>query len=288
MDNKLIMLVVTLTIGIIMLGSIMMPVLSDATKTTETYTNESAFYVTNEAPYTLTYADGICTANGEIVNVTGSEYSLVFSDAFAVRNYGGSMEKLVTLADIPSVSVNNSFLVSLTIDENLHATLVRNISDVESTSEFDVTYFWGITTEKTDYIMTTGAKPIYVLNDDEIFTVGRTNITNWSNTFEVKGSVESGASAVVIRPPTGITITDAEINYSEIDNRNGYAISTITFNANDTPATYNRMVAPAEVTMEIIDPTFDSSERALIMAIPIMVIAALLLLAVRMFLSNRD
>ncbi len=274
-------LIITLVVGVILTGALLGPVINDATKTTDTFENERAFYVTNVAPYTMTYADGVLTVNDVVTTLeTTTEYSLVFSDAFAVRNYGGSVAKLVTLADITNVSASGSFLTSLEIDEDLHATLTRDSSGTPTVSEFDLEYFWGISPTKTDYVMTTGAKPIYVNGDDSVFTTGRTNVTAWSNTFEVKGSVDDGASAIVIRPPTGITVTDVSVVYEEIGNHDGYAIEEISFKANDTNVTYNRMVAPESVTMDITKPTFDDGERTIIAAIPIMVIVALLMLAV--------
>ena len=296
MESKnLLTLAIMLTVGVILAGSLLAPVVSDATKTTDTYENERAFYVTNALPYSMTYTDGVCSINGVEYNpALTSEYSIAFSDKFAVRNYNGAMNRPVTLADISGVSVSNGYLVSLTVDEDLKATIVRDISGTLNTSEFELEYFWGMTPEKTDYVMTKGSTAIYANTTDEIFTIGRSQITAWSNTFEVTGTIESGASVIVIRPPTGITVSDIELNSTQVDNHDGYKIENITFvatvDADSTThdVTYDRMVAPASVTMNIVKPTFDSGERAIINAIPILIIVALVMTAVGALYLKRD
>lgn len=297
MNNKLIPIVLMLVVGTILAGSVLMPILNDATKTTDTFENEGAFYVTNKLPYSMTYTDGVCSINGVEYNPTlTSEYSIAFSDQFAIRNYSGYMNRPVTLADITGVVVGDNYLTSLTVDEDLEATIVRynTATSTSSTNTFNLEYFWGMSPEKTDYVMTKGGTSTYVNSTDDMFTIGRSQISHWSNTFEVTGSIDSGASVVVVRPPTGITVSDIELNYTQVDNHDGYKIQNITFvatiDADSTThdVTYDRMVAPASVTMNIVNPTFDSGERAILNAIPIMVVVALVAFAAGAIYLKRD
>ena len=74
MNNKLIPLVLTLVVGIILAGSVLMPVLNDVTKTEQTFVNNGVFnygIFTPEDTYTLVYnntnLDGKITVNGTAV-----------------------------------------------------------------------------------------------------------------------------------------------------------------------------------------------------------------------------
>lgn len=296
-DESLIPNIIGIVVAVIVVSVILIPITEEVTSTTDTYENDGAFYVTNKLPYSMTYSDGVCSINGVEYNpALNSEYSIAFSDQFAVRNYNGFMSRPVTLADISGVAVNDRYLVSLTVDENLNATLVRynSYDDANVTDTFTLEYFWGMSPEKTDNVMTKGGIPTYVNSTDEMFTIGRSQITTWSNTFEVTGSIGSGADVLVIRPPTGITVSDIELNYTQVDNHEGYKIQNITFvatvdaDSSTHDVTYDRMVAPASVTMDITNPTFNSVERAILNVLPIFVVLAILMGIVGLMYFNRN
>ena len=95
MDNKLVVISIAAVIGIIVLGSVLMPILDDATATTDTFTNEGYFYLekydestditlewTYSAPTTMTVNDQDIELGNLGVGVT-----VLFTESFGLRTF---------------------------------------------------------------------------------------------------------------------------------------------------------------------------------------------------------
>lgn len=301
MDNKLITMVITLTVCIIVTGSVLMPVLEDTTATEDTFENDGYYHLTKytaEDSVTMTWdasAPDVFTVNGEDVtyhNDNSFAVSVGLGERFAVRlptnntaiNFYGAGTYINTN------TTNTTF--TLTYSEG--TLTVTNGTNTKSIS--DVSEIFVISSDG-DYVMKKTDSPAYlnsgseIVADSEIYASGQTFNGGAYIFWHLQGSIED-----MEYPDTfdsNLTITNETIHGKyDTAHEDLYVLDNLTFTATtSTSVVYNvtasYFVVPSEVTAER-SQHLDGNEIALISVIPVLIIAALLIFAVRVFLSNRD
>ena len=302
MNNKLITIVLTLVVGTILAGSVLMPVLNDATKTEQTFVNEGVFnygIFTPDDEYELEVvgADGSIMVNGVAVepfNATTRYYSIVASDNFAAR-YGYS-NNIYFCQCVGKDSSDNTFadggiLTNISIDNGaLSVVFTKSDSSVVSkTVEF--TELYAIVPNADEAVMKVAADAVYIKGDSPIYSSGLTQVTLWSNLFHIEGTYNDG---LTISSPNLPDATYDNITWN-IEPVSGYVdlykLTSIEFditnNGTTYHATYSYFGVPTEVTAEL-SQHLTPGQIALLGAIPVMVIIALLVVAVGAVAKRND
>ena len=292
-SKKLLTLIITLVVGIILAGSLLMPVLSSYSDDTKTIENEGSFFATPDGEnHTITFTDqNYATVDG--VNV---EYP---------EGFGTGIQKNAT------VMVGNDWMLRL---ENGYARLIaagpNNVFSQENLADGLTATISGTTAsitiedkEKTltdlqYYLAPEGDWVLcynpYIKADTPLFGGIRGQGTNSDgqryDCFEViSGNVTNGfdeetCRGAIFTTPTSFVTVDATYDIStETVATDLLKLNTITqnvtFSDNSTATVViSYLLAPATITYTNPD---DLNQDALLSAIPIMVIVALLILAVR-------
>lgn len=147
MNNKLIPLVITLVVGVILAGTILVPAINDATTKTTTYTNTNYdFEVTSsiDAPITYTLGDNNeLLINGTALELaSGVNYAGVSSTLFGGQ-YVGSEGFWVTL---PSAVYTNK-VTSMTINPDGSWSITRDGTDITNTEGAEGSDIYAVVSE---------------------------------------------------------------------------------------------------------------------------------------------
>lgn len=304
MNNKLIPIVITLVVGIILAGSVLMPVLNDASKTENTLTNEGYYTMdkllsTDEAVYSFAWD----ATNGTIVTVNGTDMdittwglstnqlvSVFASETDIIRLGVASGQAALQWVQIRGSTINYagaSSTFSATISEG---TVTAQLDSEESprTLTYDTAYF--INNDGSgDYVMKKSDKTAYMLADTPIYAIGTTGImgsgVSNNTTLKIEGDIEGVEISTLHTPATGdVTYEDVNIVYTPNNKYVGlYDFSKITFKGvigdDSTDIVYSYVIVPKEVTAELSEH-LTPGQIALMGAIPVLVIVALLVVAV--------
>ena len=310
MDNKILTLCITLVVGVILAGSLLMPVLNDATQTEGTATNDGYFRMQkitdeDETIYTLTWdrtSDKVLL-NGTEVAMTGkSGYNALsgvsiamtdntisrYSPGLRIQSWisgvGGSMGYSSTTMEIEF----NQGTITITADEGLESEAVK-------TTTYEYAYFASNT---GDYVMKDKDQKAAVFADSEIYAMGVTNINNSTNpgtpvlsVLKMTGDASSVEFSAIYGLSGTPTFSDVEIVKTENSKYVGVydldkVTATVTYDGADTAITYSYFVVPYQITAELSEH-MTSGVIALMHAIPIMVIIALVMVAVGAIAYNR-
>lgn len=204
MDNKIVMISIAAVIGIIVLGSVLMPILNDAEHAQdETYTNAAPYsygkiYDFDENSDEMVVIS-VCktgertiTINGETHNVA-SYQPVVMSDAFTIRYYNTSMN-FVT----PSAGSKTITEATITINNGI-ATFsnVLNTSSVEITIDPEPITWAFLHDNNGDWagMVTENGVTVYA-HENEIYT------SNWLNTTSEYFSSKAGSGEAIITDGT--------------------------------------------------------------------------------------
>lgn len=301
--TNLLTLVVTLTVGIILAGSLLMPVLSDATTTEKTFVNTGTFNLgvfTPDDEYTLTFdsSDGVITVNDVEVpafDTLNKSFSIISTDNFLARY--GSNPSAYFLQCIGKDSSNIFFAdsgvtVTITITSgNLSINWVK-VDSTSFTKTVSFTEMYAIVPTVDEAVMKASADVVYIKGDSEIYASGLTNVTAWNNMFHFEGNYKDG---ITISSPSLPSATYDNIEWN-IEAVSGYVdlykLTSIEFDITNSGttvhATYSFFGVPEKVTAEL-SQHLDAGEIALLNALPVIVIIGLVLAGVgAIFIRNRD
>ena len=310
MENKLIAVIMALVVGVILAGSLLMPVISDATATEKTFTNEGYFRMTHygtDAEITLEWSAenprAVIVNDVEIpinYNVVGGQVTIVADTNFIVRlnTFANDTD---SLSYIGASGGTHSTSEAATIEFSGGSATITNTVSGSSVS-YSATYTdLYIPSLDGPFIMKDAAKSAYLNEDSEVFAYGMTRVKTYSGAstsapgfgLEFAGSIEDGITSNIWRG-SGLTLSDEQINYQTVDNyldlysfQSITAVGTYTETVDeetvttDTLITYSYLLVPYQVTAEK-SLHFDSGEIAIIAVIPVLIIAALVIFAVRM------
>lgn len=281
--KKLIMASITAVVVIVVLAGTLIPVLDDATATTDTFNNTGYYYMTDTTTEHTYVFDGTkWTIDGEVLDHTLAGVNIIATDTFFIRDVG---------------QVRGGYNISmtacnLTVGDGVITGTYDTSGTTGNAASWSFSTFYGATTEESDCVMTDrNNTPIaYVLGDSDIYGYGLTILTSGNQvTFKVTGNYDDGAT---VECSLGdVVISDIEFNATPVSGYEDlYIFESVTFvatyNNTTTNVTYNILVAPSEVTAER-SVHFTDGENAILNAIPAIVIIALLLGVVALVLRSR-
>ena len=274
MDNKFIGLMVGLTVGVLMVSGFLWPVISDATATETTYTNDGYFRlskITADEEHTITWdytapynfvVDGTDTVEIPFgsTNAPIFPYSVISTDNWAVRFIStntGTRIDLAVFGNSPSliwgVSTDAQDAASFEL-ANGTATITK-----EGANAVTLSYESAFIPDSDGiYIMKKSNETAHILGDSEIYSTGRTGasfngtITNCN--INVKGNINDGVTVTLINPNT-VTAENIAINSIAIGGyTNLFAFDDVSFVLNDGTntdnASYSQVIVPYKVTAE--------------------------------------
>ena len=314
--TNLLTLVVTLTVGIILAGSLLMPVLADATTTEKTLTNTGYYrmsetdqetvitwtpstdpftFVINGEPYTTT---GLDSVSGGF----GASYSIAFADDCILRFFyeSPSSQNLQYWASGYRGGVSTA-----TLSGGYTATFTLNSSGVSFTTDKpDATissythsgkYF--VIDPEGDFIMKNRNTAAYLHSTDSIYYGG--GISGLAEGVISSLYLEGNIEEFDVTPmSTSCTVSNEAIIATAVNEYvDLYSLEKLTFTTTytplngdptDTDQTYSYFAVPYQVTAEL-SQHLDAGEIALMNALPVLVIIGLVLAGVgAIFVRNRD
>ena len=306
MNNKLIPIVITLVVGIILAGSVLMPVLNDATKTEQILTNEgfsryAAIEATEESPIIITWDHTnpkYLTVGDDQINCSSlqSYTSIVFGDDWAIRYITAAGSTITTT--IQYIGPTASEYVQVTTAGTADLTITLEAGDMTITD--------GTTTNTADYttayypnsngsmIMKAANSSAYLLKDSSIINAnGITQVGTVGVGVHFEGTVADGYEFTLYRNSNNTEVTNVESNYVENKDYIGVIeLTTVTFDmtpeeGDATAATYSYFLVPYQITAEL-SQHLTPGQIALMGAIPVLVIVALLVVAVGVVARRND
>lgn len=308
MESKnLLTLAITLTVGIILAGSLLMPVISDATTTEKTFDNtaNALFQVeklddSSEYTFVWDHTDPThATVNGSTVTLKNATV-LCSTDSFLFR-FGSDT---ASGSYIQSIGANIGMIVSekgtnegdLTITASGGTFTFETVKGgTTATKTLDFTEGYGIVAEGS-YVMKSPTQTAYMLKDSPIVAMGLTSLDGvWNNLFQITGTVEEVTITQIIPTPATYTISDIVINSQANDKYiDLYSLDSITFvatqiadNTKVHDCTYNFFIVPATVTAEL-SQHLSPGEIAIMNALPVLIIVALVMMAAGALYLKRD
>ena len=306
MKTNILTLAIVLTVGVILAGSLLAPVINDATTTETTLINNGymrmSHYDTTE-DVTLEWdpaAPTIFTVNGEDVPITldsslnNLSVTILGDTNWVVRLDLKSNGDVNRLSYIPS----SGSAVNATVADNQSVSITMSggsMSGTMGTTSISNTYsdIYAPTLDG-EYVMKKSNESAYIHADSFIFAYGLTFIGAATLGIEISGDYEDGVTSSVWRGATNFEISDLTINATPNSKYVGtYDLQNITLNATKldtsevTAVTYSYFLVPYEVTSELSQHLSDG-EIAILKALPILIIAALVVMAAGSLYLKRD
>ena len=296
--RNIFVMIITLTVGVILAGALLAPVIDDVTTTERTLTNSGLFEAValdENSSHTLVfdYTDpNTLTIDGTDIDMSAIEspYSsatVVFSNDWFLRfspDVGVILYKCGTSSAqaIKGATASSQISVTITIASGT-ATFTYSDSTVVEYTIAGAGLM--ITSGDGSYVMKSASDKAYVNKDSIVYGAGRTDkalgTSGTSFNAMISASIEDGVTLLYYSPQ--YTVSDnSEVSYTP-DNTyvDIYELSGFTFNlvSNDEvehPVTYNQIFVPKEVTSELAQH-LDDGEIAMMEMIPIMVIICLVM-----------
>lgn len=301
MESKnLLTLIITLVVGIILAGSLLMPVLSSYSDDTKTIENEGSFFATPDGEnHTITFTNqDYATVDG--VNVeypegfgTGTQKNatVMVGNDWMLRLENGYARLIVA-------GPNNSYFRENLGTDGLTATISgTTVSIAIASSEKTLTDLQYYLAPEGDWVLCYNP---YIKADTPLFGGIWGRGTNSDNRiydcFEViSGDITNGfdfepCRSIIFDPDTLVTVESTYKISTETVATDLLKLNTITQNitfSDDSTATIviSYLLAPATITYTNPD---DLNQDALLSAIPIMVIVALVAMAAGALYLKRD
>ena len=277
-----VMLSISIAVAVLTLTSVLVPAVSMAVDTEDTYTNEGLWrmkeitegdvWTFTSNPYSWEYDDETQSS----ISTGGS--SALLGDNWTVRSNGQARG--------PYISGNASSLTATAGTEELVFT------GVSGTLTYPISGY-GILDEG-DYIMTNYQKPVHVLGDSIIYATGVSSVDDIGCTIHIEGTIDDGVTITMMDNRNQASISNAEFTNIVIHKEkvegyvNLYVLSSITadvtFDATVSEETtshtgsiaYSSYVVPYQVSAEKAIHA-DSATRTLFQIIPIFVVLGILL-----------
>lgn len=298
-SDNLIKATVGVAIGVLLLVTLALPIISSATETEATLTNEGIFKMNtatvDDEDITITWEYAtpfIFDVNGAEVSLpeenTIIHYSLVCTEDWTLRfrawNNGNGYELTVwTASQAASVwTINSGSPANATVTLSAGtASFVKGTSDPVTLSYTEAYYL----DAEGAYVMKNSSETAYLLEDSVIYSTGRSDATVNGSTvgavFHLEGTIKDGITATVIYPPSGLTTANIQIVKTDADGYIGvYNFEKVTLDATDgtdtTALTYGQVIVPYQITAEKA-VHFSDAEITMLELIPLLLAVALVL-----------
>lgn len=301
METKnLLTLTITLVVGIILAGSLMMPVINDATATEDTFTNDGYFRMSKlsdaDSGYVMTWTPSdnhYVTVGDESVEIpwnTDYPVSIIAIENYGVRYTIVSQSQGTVALDLfgPQASV----IASRSVDTEI--TLSEGTMTLKSTGSSDISISYTtayVLDPNGAYIMKKSSEAAYVHGDSDIFATGRTNTTFGNLNINVSGTIDDGFVADVfsdesVSASNYVVSSTTKTNYKDLYTFTGVSFD-LTKNDSTTTASYSQVIVPYQVTAEL-SQHLAPGEIAILNALPILIITALVVMAAGALYLKRD
>lgn len=294
MEMKIPLVAISAFVVVVVLAAVLMPILDDATATTDTFSNESGAYghlrtIDDDSEYTMTWTvsnPDVAVVNGEDVALYPGTLICGGEPNFLIRFYsGGSKYMQGRDSDGHNFTANSS--LSITISGGT----ITIVSDTSTTTTY--TLISGFALDNTgEYVMKAPTQKAYMNADTEYYAYGLSDTDTYTLWLKINGSIEDGPTFTPISGPTG-TFSNEAMTYSEVAKYlDLYELTDITMTFTntgtgvDTNMKYNFFIVPAEVTAERA-VHLDGNEIALLAAVPALVIIALLIGVLAIFVRSK-
>lgn len=304
--NKLISGIVAAAIAIIALAWVLMPVLTDATTTHETFTNEGVFYVEVDPTDTYTIKYDRSVESG-VVYINNKAMDVPFTTGYTIMALDQSVLRLQSNDTTIQYKGNGSYLtgiVSLDITvSNGSVTGTYETFTTQSPRDWPETTYTEChiaSPDKENYIMTEYNTVVKLKGDSDIFAFGQTSLSGTTTLVLVKitGTINDGVIVSVLDKTSGEEIEGAEVSDLAVnktavsDFKDLYNLTSITFkitlpDESNTSATYTAYIVPSEVTAERAQH-LDPAMNTILSVIPILIIVSVLLGLVAIFIIRRE
>lgn len=302
MNNKLIPLVITLVVGIILAGSVLMPVLNDATKTEVTYTNEGYYRMAEIGDESISIVwdhtePTQLTVNDEVVDLSkvpkNTVTTILVTDQTIVRYAPITSDTLVQIyssTGYVGAGVNAGTDMEITIEDT---TLTAFNGTTTVTKTIAGGYY---VSNDGKWIMKANGTDAFIHKDDSIIVLaGNTTVGSVAVGVYANGTINDGLDIdtvqtdSVVRTPTygDVTFTYTDVSGAIDLVKLSDCKFTITLDDTTVNATYSYFLVPYEVTAEL-SQHLTPGQIALMGAIPVLVIVALLVVAVGVVARRND
>lgn len=304
-------LVVGVVIGALLLTTLVIPVIGEATTTEQTITNDGFYQmqkITAEdtEEYTLHWvrATDVFTLNDVVVDIGDhSQYtdelgvSVAMTDVSVSRyvtglrvqswisGVGGSIGYAAT-----TVTLNfNQGTETITVDAGLE-------TEASKTATYEYAYF---ISNSGDYEMKAKTKTAAVLADSEVYAVGVTYVNNSTNpgtpilsVLKMTGNASEVEFSAIYGLANTVTFNDVEIHKTENPNYVGVydlekVTATVTYDSADTSITYSYFIVPHQVTAELAQH-LDNGSLALLQIVPLLITVGIIMAVIGLFVLRRE
>ena len=291
MRTNLLSLIITLVIGVILTGALLAPVISDASKTTETFTNDGITTMNTLADGDVWQRDSTAntwTFNGDAITTPNNGSFVVVTNNTFVRDTG--QIRGTTATGNPTDTKVTVGTTSLSLNgTGLNGTAPTYTGGYGATSEGSFVL--------SKYLANRTNDNLYVLGNGEIFGTDVIVVGTAMVMIHAEGTISEGvevsAAAVYNQSITDLSITNEVVDVEAIDGYNNlYNFKEITYTVSGTvgddtvtaEGSISCVVVDKEITAELSNH-LSSAEIAIMAARPILVIVALVFIAAR---SVRD
>lgn len=303
MKTNLMSLAIVLTVGVILTGSLLVPVLDDATETERTMTN-TGYYRMSEIGtedttivWDHTTPDKL-TVNDEVVDLSkvpkNKITTIVITDATVVRYAPITNDTLIQVyssAGYYGAGATAGTDMTITIEEG---TLTADNGSGTTVSKTITNGYYASNDGK--WIMKEDGKDAFIHKDDSIIVLaGNTAVGSVSVGVYANGTINDGLDIETVQIDSVVrnpTYGDVTFNYTDVT---GYidlvkltnCQFTVTLDETTIDATYSYFLVPYEVTAELANH-LDNGQIAILNAIPILIITALVVMAAGALYLKRD
>lgn len=315
MESKnLLTLAITLTVGIILAGSLLMPVISDATTTEKSFSNDG-FYtmdkIESDSEFVLSWnpaEPASISIDDKKIDLStrglanGLSYTVFGGDNFVLRLSPSSIgttiqffgSKTTSPGFIAADTVSNSTLTATVTGGNI--TIASTDPNYPNSATFaisDNTYCINVE-DSGKYVMKKATETAFIeTNTDIIVLDGMSSLAGDVGIY-ADGKINGDLDATVFRGDTTYPVTFSDWTYSTSP-VNGYidlvklekVVFTATQNSTDYTVTYSYFIVPSTVTAELSNH-MTPGEIAILNALPILIIVALVVMAAGALYLKRD
>lgn len=300
--KNLIGMILAVTVGILCIGTVMMPILSDASETESTFSNVDgsiAYFDKVGSEDTITFEWDytnplVATINGEEVDLPepSSYYyglSLIASEGMSYRFYKSGTDNYIIQSIGGSQNAGYYGTASVTNAANLSVTVTADsITNTVSDRAFTTTGNTYVISDSGDYVMKGANTGAYVLGDSATLAAG---LTIFNSDWIIMGwDSDTGAEIIptVYYPTESYTISNVVVYAEDVDGYEDistlekitYTLTSDSDSTVTTTITYSYFIVPTEVTAEK-SSHFSIMEIGLLAVIPVIMLIAVLLVAVR-------
>ena len=316
MNTKIVGISIATFIGIVVLASVLMPVLDDATATTDTFTNNGYFRMTHyddttDHVVTWTYEKpSIITVDGVDVpisyNVKNGQVSVLVDTNFIVRLVNDANGNPVALAMLTPTGGTASANVSSSQTATINLTSGAMTATIGTTSKSETYTDIYVPSLDGPFSMKIAENDAYINGDSLLVGYGMSRIQTASGTMgnpgvglSFVGTYDDGITGSVWRGSDSTTLSNVVANVTEDkDHDDLYSLESITATATytetvdsetvstDSTVTYNYLLVPYEVSAERV-VHFTDGQNAIFAVIPVIIILAVLLGVVAAVIRSR-